>query len=64
METITVNVQIQMDVKGSEDVLKQVQDTLELMNDIISMSDLESQPQIFISDISHSDIFFNDSEEE
>jgi len=63
METITVNVQIQMDAKKGEDALTQVQNTLEVMNNIISMSELEAQPQIFISDISDSDIITAELEE-
>ena len=63
METITVNVQIQMSVKKGENTLTQVQNTLETMDNIISMSELEAYPQIFISDISESDIITAELEE-
>lgn len=63
-KTITVNVQIQMDVNVNENTLTQVQNTLEVMNNIISMSELEVQPQIFISDISESDIINVESDGE
>lgn len=55
MQTVTVNVQIQMDVNGT-DTLKEVQNTLDLMNTIVGQSELDAQPQIFVSDISKSDI--------
>jgi hypothetical protein len=53
MKTITVAVQIQMDIKENQDSLTQVKDTLELMNTIISASKIEAQPQIFISEITN-----------
>lgn len=54
MKTVTVTVQIQMDVDANKDVLSQVQNTLELMNN--EVSSIDSSPQIFMSDISNSDI--------
>ncbi len=55
-KTVTVSVQIQMDVEDNDNVLGQVQDVLEAVNEAISTSGIEAQPQVFISDISHSDI--------
>jgi hypothetical protein len=56
MKTITVNVQIQMDVEDNKSVLSQVQDILEVVNDVISNNEIDGQPQIFVNDIDNSDI--------
>lgn len=55
MKTVTVTVHIQMDVNGT-DILKEVQETLDVMNNIVRQSELNAQPQIFVSDINNSDI--------
>lgn len=62
--TVTVNVQVQMDVNKNNPLLEQVQNVLEVMNNIVSMSEIEAQPQIFISDINDSDIITNEDENE
>lgn len=57
MKTVTVTVTVQMNVNtGRRDILPQVQDALEEMNNAISGCEIEAQPQIFISDVSDSDI--------
>jgi hypothetical protein len=56
-KTVTVTVQIQMDIQDNENEVSQVQDVLEVMNNIVAMSELGAEPQIFISDISGADIF-------
>jgi hypothetical protein len=63
-KTITVAVQIQMDISGNNDTLAQVQDVLEAMNEAVSAGGIEAQPQIFISDISDSDIIENEIDDE
>ena len=63
-KTIIVNVEIKMVVKTDDDVLTQVQNTLEVMNDIISMSELEAQPKIFGSEVTHSVIFNSNRDED
>ncbi len=63
-KTVNVNVQIQMDIQEGGDEVSQVQDVLELMNDSISKSGIKASPQIFISDISSSDITEQESDEE
>jgi hypothetical protein len=62
-KTVTVSVQIQMDIKTKNDILPQVQDVLELMNEVVSDCRIDASPQIFISDISDSDIIENEDEE-
>lgn len=56
MKTVIVNVQIQMDINESRDEVQQVSNVLDAMNQIISISEIESQPQIFVSGIDYSDI--------
>jgi hypothetical protein len=56
MKKVTVTVQIQMDVNTRQDILPQVKDTLEWMNSTISASEIDAQPQIFVSDITDLDI--------
>lgn len=56
MQTVTVNVQIQMDVKKGDNILSQVQDILEVVNDTISNNEIDGQPSILLSGISNSDI--------
>jgi hypothetical protein len=56
-KTVTVTVQIQMDIRAGENDLSQVQDALEEMNNIIASNVTNTEPQIFISDISGADIF-------
>ena len=63
-KTVTVAVQIQMDIIEGDEALPQVQDTLEFINNAISAYSIDGQPQIFISDISNSDIIENEDEEE
>ena len=66
MKTVTVNVQIQMDINDSENnekTLEQVVSVIEAVNAIVSISEIESQPQIFTSDISTSDIVLNEKDE-
>ena len=55
-KTITVAVQIQMDIINEENALEQVKNALEAVNNAIYTSEIDAQPQIFISDISESDI--------
>lgn len=55
MKTVTVNVQIQLDIKG-EDELGEVQDALDAVNEVLGQTKLNCEPQIFTSDISRSDI--------
>ena len=64
-KTVTVTVQIQMDIRAGENDLSQVQDALEEMNNIIASNVTNTEPQIFISDISGADILDvpNDEEE-
>lgn len=62
-KTVTVSVQIQMDVETRKDTLPQVQDVLELMNKVVDNYGIDASPQIFISDISDSDIIENEDEE-
>ena len=45
-----------MDVNTRQDILPQVKDTLEWMNSTISASEIDAQPQIFVSDITDLDI--------
>jgi hypothetical protein len=56
-KTVTVTVQIQMDIRAGENDLSQVQDALEEMNNIIASNVTNTEPQIFVSDISGADIF-------
>ena len=56
MKVVNVVVHIQMDVDSENPVLEQVQNTIDVMNKILGMSELETQPQIYNSDISNSDI--------
>ncbi len=65
MKTITVTVQIQMDIfpTGRKPELSCVQDVLETMDKIIGMSELDSQPQIFIEGLSNSDILEGEAQD-
>lgn len=63
-KTVNVNVQIQMDIQEGGDEVSQVQDVLELMNDAVAKSGIKASPQIFISDISSSDIMNQESDSE
>jgi hypothetical protein len=63
-KTINVTVQIQMDVREDSDSAEQAREILDLVNTIISSSELETQPQIFTSDISRADIIDVDSDED
>lgn len=63
-KTVSVTVQIQMDITKGEDEVSQVQDVLELMNASISKAGIKAEPQIFISDISGADITDQHSGEE
>lgn len=45
-KTIIVNVEVKMVVKTDGDILSQVRDTIEVMNDIILMSEIEAEPYI------------------
>ena len=45
-KTIIVNVEVKMVVKTDGDILSQVRDTIEVMNDIILMSEIEADPYI------------------
>jgi len=63
MKAITVTVQIQLLIKEGGNDLTEVQDTLEVMNNIVGASELEAEPKIFISDISASDIIDVEEEE-
>ena len=64
-KTVTVTVQIQMDILDNGNEVSQVQDALENMNRIVSSTFTNEEPQIFVSDISGADIFDvpNDEEE-
>jgi len=62
MKTITVAVHIQMDIDENGNVVTQAQSILDLMNEIVGMSELESSPQIFTEDIDSSDIIDMDTE--
>lgn len=55
MKTVNVMVMVQMEIKG-DDPINEVKDQLEVMDNIIRISELESQPQMFISNIDESDI--------
>lgn len=55
MKTINVMVMIQLDIKGI-DTESEVKDSLEVINNIIAESNLDSQPQLFINNINSSDI--------
>lgn len=63
-KTVSVTVQIQMDITKGENEVSQVQDVLELMNESISKAGIKAEPQIFISDISGADITDQDSDDD
>lgn len=63
-KAVTVNVQIQMDIIDGQDEVGQVQDVLEAMNKAATSAAIIAEPQIFISDISNSDIIDASTEEE
>lgn len=63
-KTVSVTVQIQMDITKGENEVSQVQDVLELMNASISKAGIKAEPQIFISDISGADITDQNSEDD
>jgi hypothetical protein len=54
MKTITVNVQIQLDIRGKNDIIQEVQNQLDFINERIK--DLSSEPQIFVNNVDKSDI--------
>ena len=64
MKTVNVRVTIQIDINDNDDALTQVAGTLDLMNEIVGMSQLDAQPQILTSDISASDIDENENNED
>ncbi|MEK6829804.1 MAG: hypothetical protein AABY15_06820 [Nanoarchaeota archaeon] len=61
---VTVQVQIQMDIDPRKNAVEQIKDTLETMNKIVGMSELDASPQIFVSDISASDVIDAENDEE
>ncbi len=56
MKTIRVNVTVMINVNENEDVLNQVYDTFDTINNIVGISELNSNPVILTSDITNSDI--------
>ena len=64
MKTVNIRVTIQMDINDDENALTQMIGTLELMNEIVGMSQLEASPQIFTTDISSSDIDEEENDED
>ena len=54
MKTVTVNIQIQLDIRGEEDNVQEVQNQLDFINERIK--DLSCEPQIFVNSIDKSDI--------
>ena len=63
-KTVSVTVQIQMDITKGENEVSQVQDVLELMNASLSKAGIKAEPPIFISDISGADITDQNSEDD
>jgi hypothetical protein len=61
MKTVNVVVVLQMDIKG-DDNLQEVQDTLDDINRVLGAK--HYQAQIFVSDISNSDISEIEQDEE
>jgi hypothetical protein len=55
MKAVNVTVTVQLEVKG-ENTLVEVQIELNLMNEILSFSCLESDPQIFVESVDNSNI--------
>jgi hypothetical protein len=62
MKTITVAVHIQMDIDENGNVVTEVQRVLDLMNQIVGMSELESSPQIFTENIDSTNILDMETE--
>ncbi len=56
MKTVNVFVCIQMDINGNDDQVSEVHRILDLINTTIGMSELDSQPQILVNDVSDSEI--------
>lgn len=61
--TVNVTVTIQLDV-NDKNVLGGVQESLDKINTVLHKESLPSQPQIFVSDISKSDIFLLEENED
>lgn len=60
LKTITIkNLTIQFDGKG-ENPLAEAHEVIDLINKIVGMSELESQPQIFSGAVDNSDIEIKD----
>lgn len=64
MKTLNIkNLVIQFDSKGGDPV-QEAQEVVDLINKIIGMSELESQPQIMSSGLDSSDIEESESNEQ
>lgn len=61
-KVINVAVHIEMTIDTRLDTVDQVVETLDAMNNIIFMSELQNTPQIFTSNIDSSDILELDEE--